>query len=528
MAFENPHSALCAALVELRNHPCSSTPSPPGVPKRASLTFVLRVQPNPAFLPAADAPAATSIEEFFELPWVQHGEPEVLFIKRAARPGDRWSAHVAFPGGRRDPEDAGDLEAALRETIEEVGLDVQRLGLPCGKLPDRVVRTSWGTVPLMVLCPFVYLLTSPDAPSMHLQPTEVASVHWVPLRLLFSPTFSTVERCDVSDRLATRFKGPVGTAVRHCLRLAVGFMEFSAIRLWPSKSIYSTFGKDYLVGAETGKWETPLLLWGLSLAVVQDFKEMLPQMGPALEMWNWPTFTAVDVRLVTALLTRGLRQRNVEAVKQGRIAMAMPLDIISDEAEVLEQTGAEEVENAEVEQSGSEEEEDAEVVEQTGSEEEENAEVMEEENAEVIEETGSEEEGSEGSEESGVMKVGQVGTDGNLSDTSELSDKTDTSTDSSRSAESAVEVQHDTMDESTVFVEGSQIPALVTDTVTIVDREPTPKQTRERIASVDVLLDGYYSRVNKAVYIALFGRFAVFSAIIGTAAYRYSKFRNFR
>jgi ADP-ribose pyrophosphatase YjhB (NUDIX family) len=55
---------------------------------------------------------------------------------------------VAFPGGKRDKEDDDDLEAAMRETLEEVGLDLEKEeGFPCGHLPDRVVTTGWGAVP---------------------------------------------------------------------------------------------------------------------------------------------------------------------------------------------------------------------------------------------------------------------------------------------------------------------------------------------------------------------------------------------
>ncbi len=47
---------------------------------------------------------------------------ELLLIRRARREGDPWSGHIAFPGGRLDPADAGPREAAMRETAEEVGL----------------------------------------------------------------------------------------------------------------------------------------------------------------------------------------------------------------------------------------------------------------------------------------------------------------------------------------------------------------------------------------------------------------------
>jgi len=49
--------------------------------------------------------------------------PQVLLIRRADHPGDAWSGHMAFPGGREDPQDENLLATAIRETLEEVGLD---------------------------------------------------------------------------------------------------------------------------------------------------------------------------------------------------------------------------------------------------------------------------------------------------------------------------------------------------------------------------------------------------------------------
>jgi 8-oxo-dGTP pyrophosphatase MutT (NUDIX family) len=49
---------------------------------------------------------------------------DILFIKRAEKPGDPWSGHMAFPGGHLEPKDADLKEASMRETLEEIGLDL--------------------------------------------------------------------------------------------------------------------------------------------------------------------------------------------------------------------------------------------------------------------------------------------------------------------------------------------------------------------------------------------------------------------
>lgn len=51
---------------------------------------------------------------------------EILFIKRAEKTGDPWSGHMAFPGGHRERHDADLCAAAIRETFEEIGLDLSR------------------------------------------------------------------------------------------------------------------------------------------------------------------------------------------------------------------------------------------------------------------------------------------------------------------------------------------------------------------------------------------------------------------
>jgi 8-oxo-dGTP pyrophosphatase MutT (NUDIX family) len=55
---------------------------------------------------------------------------------------------VALPGGKRDPEDEDDKATAVRETSEEIGLDISSAdALYIGNLPERVVSTSFGRVP---------------------------------------------------------------------------------------------------------------------------------------------------------------------------------------------------------------------------------------------------------------------------------------------------------------------------------------------------------------------------------------------
>lgn len=101
------------------------------------------------------APTQQTLSSFFSLPWVQRGVPEILYIKRATRPTDKWSAHVAFPGGRRDETDEDALYTAMRETWEEVGLDLaDRDFLQVGQLDDREITSSLGKRLLMVLSPF--------------------------------------------------------------------------------------------------------------------------------------------------------------------------------------------------------------------------------------------------------------------------------------------------------------------------------------------------------------------------------------
>jgi 8-oxo-dGTP pyrophosphatase MutT (NUDIX family) len=50
--------------------------------------------------------------------------PRVLLMKRAERDGDPWSGHISLPGGGYQASD-GDLRVtAIRETREELGIDL--------------------------------------------------------------------------------------------------------------------------------------------------------------------------------------------------------------------------------------------------------------------------------------------------------------------------------------------------------------------------------------------------------------------
>jgi len=107
--------------------------------------------------------------------------PEVLLIRRAEHPGDPWSGHMAFPGGREDPSDQDLLQTAVRETREEVSLDLGHAARLVGRL-DELPAVARGRRMGLTIAPFVFELTR-DAT---LTPNEeVAELVWTPLEPMF-------------------------------------------------------------------------------------------------------------------------------------------------------------------------------------------------------------------------------------------------------------------------------------------------------------------------------------------------------
>ena len=109
----------------------------------------------------------------------QGDEPEIFFIQRAIYEGDPWSGQIAFPGGRREPDDESLLDTAIRETLEETAMDLRSSAQMIGALDD--LRPQTVHLPSIVVRPFVFLM--PEAPEPVLS-SEVATSFWVPLSVL--------------------------------------------------------------------------------------------------------------------------------------------------------------------------------------------------------------------------------------------------------------------------------------------------------------------------------------------------------
>ncbi len=101
---------------------------------------------------------------------------EVLLIQRAEHPGDRWSGHVSMPGGRQDDGDRDLLATAIRETREEVGVDLAGAA-HLGRLAATRAIAKGKVLP-MTITPFVFHLAV-DAPITLNR--EATASFWFPL-----------------------------------------------------------------------------------------------------------------------------------------------------------------------------------------------------------------------------------------------------------------------------------------------------------------------------------------------------------
>jgi 8-oxo-dGTP pyrophosphatase MutT (NUDIX family) len=113
---------------------------------------------------------------------VLHDEPSprVLLMQRAERDGDPWSGHISLPGGGYQPSD-GDLRVtAIRETREELGIDLDGSRLLGSLAPIHPRLTGPNGIEVT---PFVFATTAALEPVCG---PEARAAFWLPIDLAAS------------------------------------------------------------------------------------------------------------------------------------------------------------------------------------------------------------------------------------------------------------------------------------------------------------------------------------------------------
>ena len=123
--------------------PAPGAPAPAWLRELAAAAETMEISPL-LIPPAAGGRASAVLVLFGDGP----GGPDLLFIQRSE--GLRLHAgQPAFPGGAVDDGDGGPVGAALREAVEEVGLDLSGVDV-VGTLPEVFIpRTGFRVVPVL-------------------------------------------------------------------------------------------------------------------------------------------------------------------------------------------------------------------------------------------------------------------------------------------------------------------------------------------------------------------------------------------
>ncbi len=128
---------------------------------------------NPGMTPPSELRAAAVL-----VPLVDRPDGISILLTQRTTHLPRHAGQIAFPGGRVEDSDADEIDAALRETEEEIGLARAHVE-PVGKLDRYITRTGFTVTPVVGIVSPPFTLT-PD-------PHEVADVFEVPLAFILDP-----------------------------------------------------------------------------------------------------------------------------------------------------------------------------------------------------------------------------------------------------------------------------------------------------------------------------------------------------
>lgn len=144
-------------------------------------------QPDQAQLDAAEAGVLMAITDDAD-------DPHLILTKRASHLSSH-AGEVAFPGGKRDPEDESIVDTALRESFEEILLPPDKVEV-IGPMPLSISKAGLKVAPIIGIIPHQLKLV----PSEY----EIESLFSVPIRYFLEtppPDFTFREYQGVSYRV---------------------------------------------------------------------------------------------------------------------------------------------------------------------------------------------------------------------------------------------------------------------------------------------------------------------------------------
>lgn len=166
-------------------------------------------------------------------------EPHILFEVRSYQMR-RQPGEICFPGGRKDPQDKDEMYTAIRETVEELGVEKRKI---TNILPLDYLVTPFG----MIIYPYVGTIS--EHTELKPNPDEVEEVFSVPLSFFEK---ATPEVYTVNCKMEPEENFP--------FEHIIGGEDYQ----WQTRSI-----KEYFYYYEDK------VIWGLTARILTHFLEVL-------------------------------------------------------------------------------------------------------------------------------------------------------------------------------------------------------------------------------------------------------------
>lgn len=106
---------------------------------------------------------------------LKRGDLEAFLVRRVENLADPWSGQVGLPGGKREAQDLDLKQNVIRETLEEIGIDLLDNCRFLGVLPAMRSKPR----PEIKILPFVTLLE--HEPLVRLNRKELQAAFWISL-----------------------------------------------------------------------------------------------------------------------------------------------------------------------------------------------------------------------------------------------------------------------------------------------------------------------------------------------------------